>query len=303
MNIQSYFKTNNAITYNCDNLELLKELPSDYINLIYCDILYGTGRNFGDYQDLKPDRKIIEDFYIPRLTEMHRVLKNTGSIYIQMDYRVSHWIRVILDSIFGYENFVNEIIWHYSKMNAVNNKFIGNHDNIFVYSKSNIYTFNVQYNEAESALKQRLNKFIKNNKIMYKDVKYHKSQLMDNYINSTKNRLHKTELDDNDIVLDFENKGKQKSDDVWNIPIIKGNSLENYKYPTQKPKELLERIVKASSNENDIVADFFMGSGTTGEVAVELERKFIGCDISEKACKISQNRIINIQNKTENNKM
>ena len=102
--------------------------------------------------------------------------------------------------------------------------------------------------------------------------------------------MSKQELDDNDAVL-FENKSKQKIDDVWNIPIIKGNSKENYKYATQKPKALLERIIKASSNKGDIVADFFMGSGTTGEVALELGRKFIGCDIGERACEITKERL------------
>lgn len=156
--------------------------------MIYCDILYGTGRDFGDYKDLKADKLVIENFYIPRITEMHRVLKPSGTLYIQMDYRVSHWIRNIMDDIFNYNNLINEIIWHYSKMNAVNNKFISNHDTIFAYSKTNLYTFNIQFNEKESALKQRLNKYITNDKILYKDIKNHKSQLMDNYIKSTKNK-------------------------------------------------------------------------------------------------------------------
>ena len=97
--------------YCMDNMELLKQLPNNYIDLIYCDILYGTGRNFGDYQDLKCDRKIIEEHYTPRLQEMHRVLKDTGSIYLQMDTRINHWIRCLMDDVFGYDNFRNEIIW------------------------------------------------------------------------------------------------------------------------------------------------------------------------------------------------
>ena len=98
--------------YCMDNLELMKQIPDSYIDLIYCDVLYGTGRKFDDFQDLKPDRQIIEDFYIPRIKEMYRILKNTGSIYLQMDYRISLWIRCIVDDIFGYENFINEIIWN-----------------------------------------------------------------------------------------------------------------------------------------------------------------------------------------------
>ena len=96
--------------YCMDNLELLKTIESNTIDLIYCDILYGTGRNFGDYQDLKPIRSDIESHYLPRLKEMYRVLKNTGSIYLQMDTTINHWVRCIMDDIYEYERMLNEII-------------------------------------------------------------------------------------------------------------------------------------------------------------------------------------------------
>ena len=97
-----------------DNLELLKSQPDESVDLIYCDILYGTGRNFGDYQDLKPIRSEIESHYLPRLVEMKRVLKQNGSIYLQMDTRINHWMRILMDDVFGYDNFKNEIVWHYA---------------------------------------------------------------------------------------------------------------------------------------------------------------------------------------------
>jgi len=109
------FRQTRVMCRAVDNLELLLSQPDESVDLIYCDILYGTGRNFGDYQDLKPIRSEIEAHYLPRLKEMHRVLKQNGSIYLQMDYRISHWIRLIMDDIFGYDNFVNEIIWCYTK--------------------------------------------------------------------------------------------------------------------------------------------------------------------------------------------
>lgn len=289
--LKPYYKNSSCKLYQCDNLYLLKSMKDNCLDLIYCDILYGTGKSFKDYQDIKAERKIIEDFYIPRFQEMLRVLKDTGYIYIQMDSKISHWIRIILDDIFGYENFNNEIIWHYAKMNAVNNKFISNHDNIFSYCKSKNHDFNIQYTNNESALRTRLDKFVINDMIYWKSIKNHNSQLMNSYIQSAKNRLNKQELDDEDIVIDFSNKNKQKMDDVWDIPIIKGNSKENWNYDTQKPKELLRRIIKSSSLENNIIADFFMGSGSTGEVALELNRKFIGCDIGDNACKISKERL------------
>ena len=98
-----------------DNLELLKSQPNESVNMIYCDILYGTGRNFGDYQDLKPIRSEIESHYLPRIIEMKRVLKQNGSIYLQMDTRINHWMRILMDYVFGYENFRNEICWKYDK--------------------------------------------------------------------------------------------------------------------------------------------------------------------------------------------
>ena len=98
----------------CDNLELMATIPNNTIDLIYCDILYGTGKDFMDYKDLYPMREIIEEHYLPRLKEMHRILKNTGSIYLQMDSRISHWVRCLLDEVFGYGNFRNELIWCYN---------------------------------------------------------------------------------------------------------------------------------------------------------------------------------------------
>ena len=223
-----------------DNLDLMKQLPKNSIDLIYCDILYGTGRKFKDYQDLKADRRIIQDFYTPRINEMYRILRDTGSIYIHMDWRISHWIRLIMDDVFGFDNFRNEIIWKYGLGGSGNKEFAKKHDNILFYTKSNQYTFNLQYEPA------------------------------------TSNML----------------KGKMKKmTDVWEVPTLNNMAKERIGYDTQKPKSLLERIIKASSNEGDLVADFFCGSGTTCVVSKELGRNYIGCDIEEKAIHIATERI------------
>jgi len=247
----------NIKLYCCDNLELMKTLQDNYIDLIYCDILYGTGRNFDDYQDLKCDRKIIEEHYIPRLKEMYRVLKNTGSIYLQMDTRINHWMRCLMDDVFGYDNFRNEIIWSYNWGGRSKTKFAQKHDTIFFYSKTNNYNF-----------------YTDKIRIPYKTIVSEK----------TKNPL---------VNRDKLNKG-QIPTSVWtDITIIHTNSKEakENKYNTKKPEKLLERIIKASSNENDLVADFYLGSGTTAIVCKNLNRNFIGCDISEKAIEISKNRV------------
>ena len=262
---------------NCDNLDLLKQLPDNYIDLIYCDILYGTGRNFGDYQDLKCDRKVIEEHYLPRLKEMHRVLKDTGSIYLQMDNRINHWIRCLMDNIFGYDNFRNEIIWSKGFNGTESNMFFQKtHDNIFFYSKTKLVKWNIINQKHKENYYERKNK--KDDKGCYQEVKRYRK--------------------DGSFYYGKCYAQPKKCDDVIeDIRLIPSNSKERNGYQTQKPKALLERIIKASSDEGDLVADFYMGSGTTGEVAIELNRSFIGCDINPRAVEIAEKRIQEAENK------
>lgn len=207
------------------------------------------GRDFGDYQDLKPNKKDIEDHYFVRINEMKRVLKNTGQIYLQMDYRITHWVRCILDDIFGYNNFRNEIIWSYNSAPRKKNCFSYRHDTILRYSKSDIFTFN-EIREP------------------YKNI----------YIPKSKEKYYNPD-------------GKVVGD-VWNINILGQNDkTERCDYATQKPETLIERVVLSSSNVSDVVADFYLGSGTTAVVCKKLNRNFIGCDISEKAIRITNKRL------------
>ena len=238
-----------------ENLELMQSLPSNSIDLIYCDILYGTGKDFGDYQDLKPKREIIEEHYIPRIKEMHRILKDTGSIYLQMDTRINHWLRCIMDDIFGYDNLLAEIIWYYDNGGGRRRTFVNKkHDVIIAYSKTNTFT----YNEILEPYKETSG--------------YAKGGIVNNGKKYMPNE-----------------KGKN-ADDVWCMPILNPMSNERLGYDTQKPKALIERIIKASSNKGDLVADFYGGSFTTAEVCKDLNRNFIGCDISEKAVAIGLER-------------
>ena len=226
--------------YQIENLELMKQIKNESINLIYCDILYNTGRKFKDYDDnLGTPQKAIE-WYRPRLIEMKRILSNKGSIYLQCDYRLVHYLKVEMDSLFGINNFINEIIWEYGLGGSGKRAFSKKHDNILLYSKTKEYTFNLQYEKATS--------------------------------NKMKGQM-------------------KKMKDVWQIPNINNMAKERVGYDTQKPKELLKRIISTSSNKGDIVADFFCGSGTTGVVAKELDRNYILCDISSKAIEISNKRL------------
>ena len=262
--MKPYYKTNSCALYQCDNLDLLKSLPDNYVDLIYCDILYNTGRKFKDYDDNLGTPQEAITWYEPRLIEMKRILKETGTIYLHMDYRLVHYMKVKMDEIFGMENFINDIAWCYTGPAATKSYYPRKHDNILFFSKSTDYIFNQP-------------------RIKHKSGVHNTGQVFgDMNIGSV------------EVKKNLEEKGKKLEDwwiDIW--------STDRYRkelcgYPTQKPKKLLERVIKASSNENDIVADFFMGSGTTGEVALELGRKFIGCDIGDKACKISKERIENI---------
>ena len=248
-----------------DNLELLLSQPDESVDLIYCDILYGTGRNFGDYQDLKPIRSEIEAHYLPRLKEMHRVLKSTGSIYLQMDTKINHWVRCIMDDIFGYDRMLNEIVVCISKGNQTNKHFAKRHDILLYYTKSKDWVYNLDAVSKENP--------------EHKRYKYQDENGM--------YRWHIERIKDYKMYLK-----KQNINDVWNdVGIVQGNSIENTGYSTQKPKALIERIIKASSNEGDTVADYYLGSGTTAVVCKELNRNFIGCDINPKAIEITNARL------------
>lgn len=283
MNIKPYFKTNNSRLYQCDNLELLKELPDNSIDLIYCDILYNTGKKFKDYNDRLGTPQEAMEWYKPRLVEMKRILKDTGSIYLQCDYRLVHYLKIEMDKIFGIDNFRNEIIWSYRRWSAKSNSFQNMHDNILFYSKTNLNVFNEQY-EITERLKKAYKQGYNTN-----TTKSGKKQI----IITNREKVINIDLNKYDEIIYKKEKGTVIND-VWNLSVLASNSKERVGYDTQKPKALIERIIKASSNENDIVADFFMGSGTTGEVALELGRKFIGCDIGDKACKITEERLSKI---------
>lgn len=245
MNSRPYYKTKKCVLYQRDNLELLKSLPDNYVDLVYIDPPFSVGKDFkttkGEFAF--SDKFTLEEligYLIPRIKEMHRILKNTGSFYLHGDCRFIPYLRIECDKIFGIDNFRNEIIWKYGLGGSSNKQFAKKHDTILFYSKSKKYTFNLQFEDA------------------------------------TSNRM----------------KGKQKKMiDVWDIPNINNMAKERLDYPTQKPIELLHNIISASSNKGDIVIDCFMGSGTTGEVSLKLGRKFIGCDIGDRACQISKERL------------
>ena len=266
-----------------DNLEKLKEIESDSIDLIYADPPFFSNRNYeviwGDEGEVRSfqDRWAggIEhyiDWLKERVMEMHRVLKPTGSIFLHCDWHANAYIRCeILDKIFLPQNFRNEIIWCYTSASHSKLKLPNKHDTIFWYSKSEICAVNLDDIRVPYHEKTESN---------YKKGLKGSGTLYDGRIKS-----------DEGILSD---KGKVPEDWWWDIAIaarFPKNSDNNIGYPTQKPAKLLERIIKMASNEGDVVLDPFVGGGTTVVVADKLNRRWIGIDQSVAAVKVSDLRL------------
>jgi|GEM_PF-650224 DNA modification methylase len=324
----------NAIFFG-DNLHILRALPSNCIDLIYIDPPFFSGRNYnqiwGDDNEIRTFHDIWEDglpsyliWLNARFWEMRRILKNNGSIYVHCDWHASHYIKCELDKIFGYENFINEIVWHYRRWTGESKAFLKMHDIILFYSKSPTYYFEPQYTSytGESAFrKQHFHTRIKGDDVYVtsvdkKGVKAHDffeiediedineikkilenkqlNSLVTKYLNHIRNYAENLNLDQKTIkeLEIIEKTIKSEYGDSLFISLINSQAAERIGYPTQKPEALLERIIKASSKEGSIVADFFMGGGSTCAVAQKLNRRFVGCDISRVGVSVTLNRLI-----------
>ena len=202
-----------------------------------------------------------------RITEIHRVLKPTGSFYLHCDPTASHYLKLVLDAVFCAQggDFQNEIIWHYRRWTGKANKFQQLHDIIFFYSKFKTYTFNVIYTDYTEGSVAR-----KKGGVLHRFKKGQEPVLVSN-----------KEIDQKGV----------RENDVWQIPFIAPSAKERLGYPTQKPEALLERIIQASSNENDIVLDAYCGCGTTVAVCQRLNRQWIGIDITYQSISLILKRL------------
>ena len=255
-----------------------------------------------------------------RLIEMRRLLRNTGSIYLHVDSKASHYLKVIMDSIFGAKNFRNEITWQRTKGSKGSAskvvRFGQNTDTILFYVMSDKSTYNPQYRQlTENELDKKFNRIDENGRayetgnITVDDFLLGGGSYY-TYKGYTPKRGWRVkesrliEMDENNGLYwsstgrpyrkYFRNEYKGiPLDNLWlDINVARGD--ERTGYPTQKPVELLERIIKASSNEGDLVFDPFCGSGTTLFAAEKLGRNWIGCDVSEETIKIISNRFVDI---------
>lgn len=206
----------------------------------------------------------------PRLLLMKELLSERGSIYVHIDWHVGHYLKLMLDDIFGKENFVNEIVWNYQGTGEPSKAYKRKHDNIFLYVKNiSSYVFNEKYAEEQISdfSKSKYNKH--DEKGAYKEIKHSDGKVYRQYIKET-----------------------MRMRDVWNIPIINAQATERLNYTTQKPEILLQQIISVSSKEGDLVCDFFGGSGTTAAVAERLGRRWITSDIGKPATLVMRKRFI-----------
>ncbi len=263
-----------------DNLAIMAALLPEYegrINLIYIDPPFFTNRKFparigrGEdsrkpsewkmaegYHDHWDDLDAYLDFLYQRLLLMQRLLAPDGTLYLHLDWHASAYARLLLDEVFGQDHLLNEIIWTYHGPSPIKSAFNRKHDTILSYTKGSEHTFNAD------AVREPYNK---------NTVKTFKS--------SKKAGFGK--------VPDLK-RGKVP-EDWWYFPVVARLHNERTGYPTQKPEALLERIIKASSNEGDLVADFFSGSGTTALVAARLGRQFIATDATWRAAHTTLSRL------------
>jgi len=268
-----------------DNLAVMAALLPEYegkINLIYADPPFFTNRKFnariGRGEDSrKPDEwKLVDgyqddwsnldeylDFLYQRLALMYRLLAPNGTLYLHLDWHADAYARLILDELFGADNLLNEIIWAYHGPSPIRSAFNRKHDTILSYVKGKEYTFNAD------AVREPYNQ-----------------NTVNTFKSSSKAGFGK--------IPDLE-RGKVP-EDWWYFPVVARLHNERTGYPTQKPMALLERIVLASSNPGDIVADFFCGSGTTPFVAAKHGRHFVACDENFRAIHTTRSRLVDLNN-------
>ncbi|MDO8609644.1 MAG: site-specific DNA-methyltransferase [bacterium] len=300
---------NKLILSSLKNGPLREEIEAQGgIKLIYIDPPFDVGADFsmdieiGDEQLHKQPSVLEElayrdtwgkgaDSFIAmiyeRLILMKDLLSDNGSIYVHCDWRVSAFIKLVLDEVFDTNNFQREIIWSIetsSGFKAQANNWVRGHDTVYFYSKAGNPIFNKQFLPLDERTIRRYDKIDPKNNKNYKV-----------YFNEDGSERR--------VYLD-KSKGRPLTDtwtDIVGFQTV-NNTGEYLNYPTQKPEALIEKVIKASSNEDDIVCDFFCGSGTTGAVAEKLNRKWIMSDLGKFAINTSRKRLINVQRELKNNK-
>ena len=318
------------VIYCGDNLEQLKKLPDGCVDLIYIDPPFNSNRNYEVFWGETKEKRAFEDrhestqayidFMRPRCVELARVLKKTGSFYYHCDWHASHYVKQMLDQMFGENNFQNEIVWKRSdahsdaKQGALHYGRI--HDSIFFYTNGGEYTFNVIYNPLPASTVEKWYRHVEEGtgrRYNKADVtgpggeakgcpvyEWHGVTRAWRYSKENMERLEREgRLVYSSTGMVYQKRYLDESKGVplqtwWDdIEMLRGihRGGERLGYPTQKPLALLERIILSSSKENDIVLDAFCGCGTAIVAAQNLGRQWIGIDVSPTACQVMAKRL------------
>jgi DNA modification methylase len=301
-----------------DNKLVMASLLKDFkgkVDLVCIDPPFDVGADFtmnvpvGDGKEtLGKDQSALEmvayrdmwgkgtDSYIHMLYEhivlMHDLLNEKGSIYVHVDYRMSGLIRGLLEDVFGSSQMLNEIIWCYVGGRVPKVAFGRRHDSIFLFSKSDKWKFNWQNVMEPLSPEQEARYRYKDEQGPYRLMG---RCLKGSPIRASRDVSPEWEKTHPELVYRYYMKEGTLCLDYWNIPVINQVAAERTGFPTQKPEELLERMILASSDKGDLVADFFCGSGTTGAVAERLGRRWIMADLGRFAIHTSRKRLIQLQ--------
>jgi DNA modification methylase len=326
------------VIYCGDNLDELKTLPDACIDLVYIDPPFNSNRNYEvfwgetrekrSFADRHESTAAYIDFMRPRCLELARVLKKSGSFYYHCDWHASHYVKVMLDQIFGEQNFLNEIIW--KRASTVKGNFgqgsrlwSPNTDSIFFYAKSNDYFFNPQFQKYSAEYVETFYKYAEPDGRRYRLISmigpgggakgnpYYECLGVKKYWRYSKETMDKLIAEGMVVQTkpgnvpqrkQYLDKGKGVSvQTLWDdIEALGPSARERLGYPTQKPLALLDRIIKASTKPNDIVLDAFCGCATTLVAAENLGRQWIGIDISPTACRVMGKRLRDVCHIREN---
>jgi site-specific DNA-methyltransferase (adenine-specific) len=267
-----------------DCLTQLRAAQAQSIDLVYMDPPFfsqnvqksKTRDNSQEYSfsDIWTDIAAYKAFMKPRIEECKRVLKDTGSIFLHCDSSASHHLRLLLDDVFGPENFQSEIIWTYRRWSNAKRGLLNAHQNIYFYSKSDKFKFNVLYSDYSPTTNI--------------------DQILQERERDANGKASYKRNDEERIVLGKEKKGVPLSN-VWDIPYLNPKATERTGYPTQKPILLLEKIIEIATEPDDVVLDPMCGSGTTLIAAKLLQRHWIGIDIASDAIDLTYARLDNPQ--------
>ena len=290
-----------------DNLEVMRSLPAESIDLMYADPPFFSQREYSIVWNDAGERRSFSDVWKDglngyliwmnaRLAESKRLLKQTGSLYLHCDWHAGHYLKIELDKIFGYHNFRNEIIWCYGGRGLSKRWFQRKHDMILCYGKSNQSLLTQKDPRRKTKFNRPRMPYSEKQKPMFKYRDESGRIYRINYVRGKDGKYKRFYWDEGtlqDDVFSYLRDGK--------LAQLTGNAKERIGYATQKPEALLERIILASSDEGDVVGDFFCGGGTTPAVAQRLNRKWIACDSSRAAVSVTRDRLIDQAEQTQMN--